>query len=239
MNFLDLIIIGVILLGGLAGYRKGLINALIGVAGSLVSLVIAFSTYKTLTPVLAERLGVGKIVGRVLSSSVSLPATKVQSIQGTGLDQLSLVTDLLPKPLQQEFNTLFLDMMKSAVSASIKTVGDAVVQYLTLVVVSMITFFLIFVLSKWILGFVGKVITKSSDRSLFGSLNHSGGFLAGVLASTLFISLVLGFLTPLFSVNMGQGVLKTLSLLAHDSVLTPYLVKLFTGLTHSLGRIFT
>lgn len=239
MNFLDLVIIGVILLGGLAGYRKGLINALIGMAGSLVSFVVALGTYKTLTPVLFERLGAGKIVGQVLNSSISLPATAGQSINGTGLDQLSTVTELLPKPLQQEFNVLILETMKSAVSASVETIRDAMLQYLTLAVVSMVTFFLIFLLSKWILGIVGKAITKSIDRSLFGSLNHSGGFLAGVLASTLLIAIVVGFLFPLLSINLGQGALKTLSDLAHDSVLTPYLAKLFTGLTHSLSRMLS
>jgi len=239
MNFLDLVIIAILLLGGLAGYRKGLIGALIGVAASLVSLVIAFSTYKALTPVLMERFGVGRLVSEALKSTMVLPAVKAQAIQGNPLDQLAFLTNILPKPLQQEFDSLFAGMMNSAVSSSVKTIGDAVVQYFTTAVVSMIAFSLIFFVSKWLLGVLGKTITRILDRGLTGSLNHTGGFVAGLAAAIILLSIALGILTPLLALDVGPGTVKTMSQLAHNSMLTPLLQKVFVGLTHSLSGIRT
>ncbi len=234
MNLLDLVIVGLLLLGGLAGYRKGLINAAIGLAASFISFVIAFSTYKKLTPVVAN-LGLGKMVQGAVKSVMSLPAAQGQPIKGNGLDQLALLTKLLPKPMQNELDAMFIEMMKSSAGATIKNIGEAMIGYITLVVVSMISFFLIFFICNWLLRFLGKSLTGGIGKGLVGSINSFGGFLAGVAASLLSVSVLFGFSGPIFSFNHGPGLLQTFSQLAQTSFLIPYLRQVFTGITHWLS----
>lgn len=239
MNFFDLVIVGIVLLGGLAGYRKGLIGAVMGAASSIIAIFIAFSTYKVFSPILSDKFGLGKIIVGILKSVIKLPEIKSEPIVGNGLGQLGVISDLLPQPLRVEFGTMFSNMMDSAISAKIQNVGDAIIQYLSLAVVSMIAFFLIFIVVKLLLGFVSSVISKQFKHGVIGSVNNSGGFIAGAMASILFIAIVLGFLAPLFSFTADKGVLKTLSTLMQDSLLTPLFQKVFSGLSGLLGGMLT
>ncbi len=235
MNFLDLVIIGALLLGGLTGYRKGLINSIIGVLSSLISFIAAFATYKSLTPVLHVQLGVGKFVQGVIKESMTIQAQsmQLQPIKGNVLNQIALITNVLPKDLQKEFDSMFVNLMKSAAGTTIKTLSDAVIQYFTLVILSFLTFFLIFIVTKWLLGFLGMALTKNLDRSIIGNANHSGGFVAGTITSLLFVSILMGFLVPLFAIYPQN----TFSRLVDQSLLAPYMTKVFTGITYLLGQM--
>ncbi|HZW82343.1 MAG TPA: CvpA family protein [Candidatus Deferrimicrobium sp.] len=231
MNFLDLVIIGGILLGGLAGYHKGLINSVIGTIATFISLVVAFATYKIFTPILNTQLGVGILIQRILKDTITLPAAKTQPIgNGDPLNKLSLVTNALPVGLQKEFNQMFTNLLHTAVGTTIKTIGDAITQYFTLLIVSMLAFFIIFIITNLVIRLFGNALTSGFDKNIAGTLNNSGGFVAGSMAAFLFIAILTGFIVPLFALYS-----PTLTRLVNESLLTSYFLNVFMAINNFVG----
>jgi uncharacterized membrane protein required for colicin V production len=231
MNFLDLVIIGGLLLGGLAGYHKGLINSVIGTLATFVSLLVAFATHKIFTPILNTQLGVGTFVQKILKETMTLPAAKTQPIgNGNPLDKLSVVTNALPPGLQKEFNQMFTNLIHTAVETTIKTIGDAIIQYFTLVIVSMLAFFIIFIISNIVLHYIGNVLTKGFEKNIVGTINNSGGFIAGGMAAYLFVAILTGFIVPLFALYS-----PTLTRLVNESLLTSYFLNVFVAINNFVG----
>ena len=231
MNFLDLVIVGVVLFGGLVGYRKGLINAVIGILSSILSLGIAFATYQNVALILNKDLGLGRIVQSIVRNVLGSESSFLQPLKGNGLEQLQLITNALPVALQKDLNDTFTAIMKSAIGTAINTFGDAITQFLAQKIITVIAFLLIFMVAKLIIGFVAQLLTNNLDRNIVGSMNHSGGFLLGIVASVLFIAIATGFLVPLLTIYSRS----TLTQLLNQSLLTPLFAKLYLGLVALFG----
>ncbi|MDA8443292.1 MAG: CvpA family protein [Peptococcaceae bacterium] len=235
MNFLDLVIVGLLLLGGLNGYRKGLIKSVVGIVSSFVSILVALATYKIITPMLHSKLGISKLVQKIVNHNSALPVTGVQPLQGNGLSQVAGNTSYLPQNLLSGFNSLFVNFMNSALGKTVHSTQDAMVQYISIVVVSIIAFLIIFVLVNWALRALGTLITKAFDHTFLGSLNHSGGFIIGVAGSVLILSITFAFFLPLVALYVNSS--SVTGLIKH-SILLPQLNQIYAFLTSTLSRIF-
>ncbi len=216
MNFLDLIIIGGFLLGGLTGYRKGLINSMIGTVATLISLATAFAGYKVLIPIFNTQFKIEVLVRSMLKNTLTRQTSNIQPIGNAP------VVDGLPQGLNSEFNRILMNLLHSVAGSTGKIIGDTIVQYISLLIVSMLSYLTIFILTFIVLRYISKILTKGINTSFIGALNSSGGFIAGALAAFMLIGITTCFIVPLFALYS-----PSLRHLANESLLTPIFVNTF------------
>lgn len=222
MNFLDIVIIGLLLLGGLDGYRKGLINSLVSVGSIFVAAIVALIGFKQFIPVIDQKLGFGKVIENLVASSFT---QSVLASSGSN-NPTSVVAGLLPPKVQGTVSDLLNNLYNSTVQLPVHNVGTMLARYFTVLLLGVTAFLIIFAICYAALRIIGKLLTRGLDRTIVGGLNHAGGFLFGAIGAIIMLSIAMTFLTPIISI-FGE---KTFVGLLQQSVLTPYMLKVFHGL---------
>lgn len=219
MNLIDILILGLILLGALHGYQKGLISSIVNFISSIVGFLVAAWKYMVALRWVEQYFPLQQWLEPVIYRAI-LPSvqSKASSLQHQALGN---ILGALPP----EWRSIFEKLSGVQMPEAIEQVTHRLAGMLTERILSIIAFGCVFYLVVFIIQLLSSLILRPFD-SWGGSLNRSGGLVFGGLSALIGMSVLAGLFSPLL--NLGVG--GSFSELLQSSSFYPYLVDIFSVL---------
>ncbi len=212
LNWVDVIILLILLAGAWGGFRRGLILTAGGLLGFLGGIWLAGQYYHTAAQFLGVQLGLDNLFARILAPfTANIPAaTSTIQLFSTGLSKGFPASLWVPVS-----------------NAQAGIYGSTMAHSLALAIVNVIAFLLIMVLVSWLVMMVASFLSRAVHILMLGGLDRLGGVGLGLATRVLELAVVIGLLTPVvLGLSMGipeqGGLLQSLSLGWHQSVLIPF-----------------
>jgi len=242
LNLIDLLLIVFLLLGIIKGYKKGLLNSLVGLCSSILGLFIAIKTHSyfvewleakyqyasKLSHYFEQRLALSEAVSELPIGTAPLSESSTAAWESLQLPEV-LKAQLL------EFSQGMGEKFRQAAEASI---GDVLYLFLANIVINLLAIILIwFVINKG-LCLLSYFFTSLTKDTFLGSINRIGGVCIGLLIRVLILTIIIGLCSPLLNIaphtepSFLSAVLMTIS----EAQLIPSFTTLFSILT---GQMLT
>lgn len=196
----DIVLVGILLLFIIIGYKKGAVKTLIGFLGSIVAVVAAF----VLSFFLADALF------SLLFRTPLLNAIDGTLNDSTGLsvaEQINAVLDALPGFISNAIHSAGTqEQISSALAGGVQNAAEAIVDYVARPVVVMLLRIILVVLLMIVFSLVVKLVAKTGDRiarlPLLTQLNSLLGVVIGLIKGAfilLLLTAVLRICLPMVS----------------------------------------
>lgn len=225
MNLIDVLIVGIILLGALQGYRKGLITGIASLAGSILGFAVASasssSVYNWLISATPLSDWIEPLVYRAVLPFVQSEAAAVeQNVADKFLAQI-------PAQWGELFNHYLQNNGAIVQQQTLEQIGHTFARTITGNIIHIIAFAGVFLLVLVIVQIALSLIL--GPLGLFGGvLNSGGGLICGALGSFVVLSVLVGLIAPLLDLAekaTGQTMIQ-------QALFYPYLLGLFHVLEH-------
>lgn len=218
MNFIDVLIIGFVLLGALHGYQRGLLTSVANFLSSIVAFLVAVWQYKAALRWAQQYFPLQQWLEPVVYRAVlPLVQSKADLLQQQFLEN---ILGLMPLELRSSFPTPNLPSVPFP--QTIEQVSHGLASMFTEHILNLIAFGVVFYVVL-ILVQLGFSILLSPFGGRNGFLNRGGGLLFGGLSSVIGLAVLAGLFFPLM--NLGVG--GSFNALIQTSYLYPYLVEVF------------
>lgn len=211
---IDAAIIGLLFLGALYGWKKGLVRMISGWMGWLLVPYLAFRFAPILGDILNKNYGfTGKIAAFLAHHQALL--------------KIGSIFNLLLMP----FNFFIREVTGKGGAAAPETAAPAVLAVsLAKGIVFFLCVILLFFVAKWGLRLVGSIITRGLDHTLIGAVNHLAGGAVSLGVSFILLAVVLLITVRLAAGNAGTSDFWAYLNKAFDqSDLADILVQSFSG----------
>ncbi|NQS76464.1 MAG: CvpA family protein [Peptococcaceae bacterium] len=223
MNWLDWLIIAIIIFTAFQGLRRGLILSVAKLAGVLLGFGLAISHYSDLAAYLNDQWQLNEKIMPLTSKIIEL----VFPTRLTGGS--SFCTG---QPVLAQVNPYSM----------LSSYGDYLAGSLTVMIVNAICFLALVLMAVWIVNLVGLLLDKVADLSFLGPLNHIGGLFFGGVKGVMVVMIILMLISPFQQIDLPQrnypqtpgvtppdrhGVFA-------DSKVLPYFVPLFNAIDRPL-----
>lgn len=207
LNILDYFMIVVLILGGLSGYHQGLIRTVGGVVSLVLGLWLGAVYCDDLALYLESKIHLISVLDAFLSKKLAVSA--------------------ISPPSSPVFPPVFS-------FAEIPNSASAGLAYLLVVIISFLALYL--VVSR-LANFLWSLANLVFGWGLLGGLNRMGGLVFGIGLKAFSLAIAIGLLIPL--VEFGARIRIESAIAARvyleSSILTPYLIQVFTFLSHLKG----
>jgi len=241
VNYLDMFIAGSLVLSVYQGYQRGILLSAARIISYIAGLVAAIYYYRAFGGWLDEKLGLVERLASFLYSLLPLPRTVMTTtVDGLGLKELTEVVNTLPLPVfyQQQMLT-YLDNYQLVLVGSLLSIGETITLILAHTLVELSAFGVIFLGVLFLVRRLGGLLSRGTNKSVFGGVNRLAGAAFGLAAGLLIGAIALGLLVPM--VVLGQIVqIEALAKVAeqvNNSKMVPFFLNLFTIFQASAGGI--
>jgi len=216
MNLIDILILGLILLGALQGYRKGLISSIITFLSSIVGFLVASWKYLVVLRWAEQYFPLQQWLEPVIYRAI-LPS--VQS-KASSLQQQTLGNILGGLPPQ--WRSIFENLTGVQMPQAVEQVTHSLVGVFTESILSLIAFGCVFYSVVAVMQLFSFILLRPFG-SWGGSFNRQGGLLFGGLSALIGLSVMAGLFSPLLQLGVGGS----LNALIQSSSFYHYLVGIF------------
>lgn len=188
-NQLDYIIIIIILISALSGYRKGLFISVFSLVSLIVSLYLAFAYGKTVADYMESHFNLVEIISKYLEKNIPILVWNPSNFIGNTIDIFGDYCEGAFVKICHLFSTADF-YLKPA-------------QYLAKVLLTMGVFLLIFVLCYSILNIMIFIINKLIFRE--SAVNQMGGMVVSLGKTGLLLAIFLIVIVPLLKAGAYVG----------------------------------
>lgn len=223
MNIFDILILGIVLLGALQGYRKGLISGLVSFVGSLLGLILAAKEYLKVLAWIDQNTPIRNWLEPVVYKLI-LPSVESKA-HLAGQQTLERILSMFPKELRDLIGNGTVPDFQAYTQTAIQAIAKNLSGIITDNLLKVIAFTLTYTFIILIIGILTSLIL--SPFGLFsGTINRGGGFFLGGLSSFVGLAVFVGLLSPFITLAGAD----TLWGLLQRSESYPYLVQTFSYL---------
>ncbi|HHU86738.1 MAG: CvpA family protein [Pelotomaculaceae bacterium] len=222
MNWLDWVIIIILVLSALRGLRSGLLKSLSGLAGMIIGLVVAFTYHRAFAAYLSTRWNMQEKLQPMLENFLKnwLPANETLThVQFPGKTIAAL----------------------PAASNPLNPLGDYLTGVFASGILEVLCFLVLLFATVWAASLAGSILTKIADVSFLGLPNHLGGLLFGLVRGIIVVLIVLTLMSPFqrgYAVPGSESGSPGTSLppgkAFQDSILLPYFDPIFDAIKYPL-----
>ena len=241
MNIVDLVIMVLIALGAVTGYRRGLIESLAGLFSNIIGFFVALKYYSSLilwaNTYLDMKLSLQTYFQKHLILPAPLMQLKLEKVPlpeiGNYLDKINLPV-ILKAQLAQYIQSLEVGMLTQAV------LGDVIYQYLANAIINAGAFILIWLSVNILIMLIVGMVRSITNNTVIASFDHGAGLLIGTALTAFTLTIVIGLVSPLLQVtNLAEptlfsAVFKTMG----ESRLLPYFLNTFNLLTDKIAAFW-
>lgn len=192
---IDLIVVLIILIFARIGYHRGLVRSLLTLGSSVISLIFSFiiapaiNIILKLTPIYT---GINEWVSnKIMDISFS---GGVQS-QGKAIESITWLPSFITEKISANNNSVVYETL------GVNNIVDYVSQYITNMIIGMLSLLIAWVLLKFVLvgvlGTMGRIVEKLPVVSTF---NNGGGLIVGIAKGLLTVSII-GLIIPFLITN--------------------------------------
>ena len=190
MNFLDIFLIVLLVLCGLAGYRRGLLRTVFAFVSLIAALVITAFLFNPLTALLRMTPIFGWLTSGI-SNALSLD--EIYEYAGQTLIDILPVHGFVRETLHINNN---IDMHNTL---GVSNLPDYIAAFFANLILVAIAILFIFITSLVVLSFAGAAIDVVGRLPVVSRFNDAGGLLIGLVFGALMIGLGLFVMTLVYS----------------------------------------
>jgi len=226
MNLIDVLILGLILLGALLGYQRGLITSVVNFLSSIVGFLVASWEYLNALHWAEQYFPLQQWLEPVIYRAI-LPS--VQSKAST-LQQQALGDILGALPL--EWRNIFTSLSLPSVQMPqvIEQATHRLAGMLTEKILGLIAFGCVFFVVVVLIQLVVAILLRPFGN-WGGAFNRGGGLLFGGLSALIALAVLAGLFSPLLKLGVGGNIND----LIQNSNTFPYLVGIFQALDQAFS----
>ena len=229
MNLFDVLVLGLILLGALHGYRKGLLTSIINFLSYLCAFFVAAKEYQAALQWL-ERYAPLKqwLEPNVYKLIYPLLQSKASSLEQ---EVLGNILGALPDQWRNVFASADISGISSSqLTPKLEQVGHSLAGLLTDRLLSIISFGVVFLVVIALIQLVAAILLRPLGW-WFGTFNRGGGLLFGGLGALIGLSVLVSLISPLIHWGLDGRV----TALIQNSFSYPYLLKIFQVLDNNFA----
>lgn len=203
MNIVDGLIIGLLVLGGINGFRRGLLLSVIGILSLVGALAIAYFLGQH-AQTLLENFQVNNTIEQFLNNSVfinnPLFETNLADSNVIQLIEDGLTAIGIPAFITEALNTSINNLNQP--------LGEALAKGLTNLAMIVLSFVLVYVLARILIKLVLRSLVKMIKKNKISStIDQTLGLIFGVLRSSVFIMVVISALMAVSFINQDLNTL--------------------------------
>ncbi|MCG0238435.1 MAG: CvpA family protein [Firmicutes bacterium] len=223
-NWLDWLIAGLLVLGGVQGFRRGLVGMVAGLAGYMAGLFVAGRYAGAVLQWADGRFGLVDRVADLLHRRIRLPGgMDGMPLAAVPPDLLRTAVEALPLPTVYH-RSLLARLQEMAAAQTQVTLGEAVVALLAQGILKAMAFAVVLSVVTWAVAWGVQRISDLADRlPVVGTANRGLGALVGLLEVLLVLTLAAALLTPILSLPVFRSLTQGIA----GSRLVPWLLELY------------
>lgn len=238
-NWVDGIIILIVLMGALRGRKQGLVGSIFGLASSILGFILALKFYPLLVGWLNDQFQVQFQITQWLEKYLILPEPVFQF----SLDKLPLpvLIDNLEKidfpiHLKEQFVTYLQQMLGNGTGQSPLTLGSMLHQFLSSTLLKALAFVTIWFAVNLVLSLFVKGYRLFTKETILGRFDSLGGFFIGGLISAFILTIIIGFSAPLFTLGevSKPTLITSLLQMLNKSQLVPHFLTVYAFLSDKI-----
>lgn len=208
----DIILLVIIFFAILEGYKKGLINMLISFVGTIFAAIIAYLFGGVFKVMLVDTFYIDKVifekvVNNLKHVAASIPSTGTFEESGYNIASLPI-----PDSVRDTINTYLANRTAAVMNTTAQT--------LTNLLVSVISYAILFFLAVIVIKILAKVLNVVVELPVLKQFNKLGGIVFSVLGALLVLNVLFLFLVSFLSLNKFEA----LDQLMNSSYLCKYLL---------------
>lgn len=193
---IDLVIVAIIALCILLGYRKGLTGSLLKIVSFVLALIIAFILFKP--------------VSNFVIDNTDWDENLEQAIRQSILKQEE------PKDDKEQTNQSMPDVMMNYINEAVENAGneaknaiiDATARDLSVTIINVAVAIVLFIISKIILLFIKGLANLLTKLPVIKQFDKLGGILYGVLQSLVIIYIIFAIISFVSPMMDGTGIIE-------------------------------
>ncbi|PKM88055.1 MAG: hypothetical protein CVU87_08305 [Firmicutes bacterium HGW-Firmicutes-12] len=233
MNIVDWIIIGLLLLGAIAGYKNGFIGTVVRACSSIIGLIVAYKYYADLEKWLDTKVGFKEGLGDFLRAHVTLP----QAISEFKLENLlsnnvaSYLDRIIPNAQIKTKMLEYLESLRTGIEGPLQiSLADVIHQYLASAIMNVVAFLIIWLLIDLSLQLVARIFRGLIKDTILGQFDRFSGLIIGTLFTAIVLTVTIGLITPIFNLlGMAKlGIFSTVVTAIGQATLVPHFASAFT-----------
>ena len=199
--FLDLILIGIILLSAYLGYKKGLIGVIFKILSFFIAILITLLLFKPVSNYIIQHTNIAQTIENTIVEKFSTTTITEDGII------ISEEQEKFPKVITNYINTLIYNSVSESKDALIKFIAKDLTN--NLIQISCIL--IIFLVTKIILIFAKVIFEAISELPIIKQFNEIGGTIYGILKGILILLIlfsILSFVLPMWNSNIILTILN-------------------------------
>jgi len=206
MNWIDVLVIGIIIAYAMIGYARGFIFSVFKVASFFVSAFLSIQVYPYISKFLISAMHLDKTLQGMISQNLNKIITPEQ------LAKPNPITDIvqswsLPKPIEE--------MVMNGVAVQVGQMKQGIVESmsvsLSVVAVNIISIIAVFAIVSFVLIFARNILQGIASLPIFKQINRTGGFAFGILEGIIVIYVAFAILTIFSSSKDLQSIFATIN----------------------------
>lgn len=193
LNWVDYLVIGLIIGYALIGYARGFIYSVFKVASFFVAAFMALQFYPFVSKILISTIHLDVTLKNIISQNIIKVLTPDQNGQGPGegVAQNLVSTWGLPKPVE----SMVVENLSVQASQAAGSIVDSLSQSFAVIAVSIISIILVFAVVSFVLIFARNLLEGIAKFPLFKQVNRIGGVVFGVVHGVIIVYIAFAVLT--------------------------------------------
>lgn len=190
---IDLIVILILVIFAVIGYKRGLIRSAITLCSSIVALVLSFIVYPAINMMLKLTPIYTSIYEGVFKKIEAIDFGRGIQSQGNAIiENITWLPEFLTIQIKNNNNTAMYELL------GVKNIQEYISMYIANMIVSLIAILITWLLLKVILGTILKMLASIIEHlPVISSFNHGIGLVFGLLKGAITLSAI-GLLIPVF-----------------------------------------
>lgn len=186
---LDIVIVILVLLGAIIGYRKGLVGIVVSLASIILAIILSFILQTPISEALYSNTGVGKIVEETVYNNI-ISSNKEQENENNIYD--NIINNIIGEENKELTN-------------------EQIAKTVTMFILKGLSFILIFIVVSIICYIIQAVLNLVFSLPLLHSVNKFGGAAAGVIKNLLKIYILLAIISFMAPMAIMEPVLNVIN----------------------------
>jgi len=191
----DLAILAIIGLCIFLGYKRGLIGVAFKIVSFFLAILIAFILFKPVSNLIINNTGLGDKIKAVVVEKVKIEDDAAQKEENKGSTNIS---------------GYIQDSIKNATVETANNAIAAAAEQITVTIINVIVFIIVFVLAKLILLLTKGILKFIAELPIIKQFDKLGGFIYGTLQGLLIVYCVL-LVIALVSVSNTVGIVEVIN----------------------------
>lgn len=198
MNWLLIVVLGIIGIFTYTGHREGFIKTMFSLFSLLIALVITVSV----SPYVSKALQNNDNIKEYLSNSIA-KVMETEKKNDSVTDQAAHIESLsIPQSLKKSLTENNNQEIYKAMA--VNTFNDYIANYLSCVVINSISFFITFLITTILLSILANALNIISKIPIINGLNKTAGLFVGVFRGLVIVWILCIVLTMFYGTKEGQ-----------------------------------